>query len=317
MENIFFSVIIPLYNKENTILNTIQSVINQKFLDFELVVVNDGSTDNSLEIAQTIQDKRIRIIHKENGGVSSARNLGIKESKGKYICFLDGDDYWEDNYLQVVYNLFKKYPECRIACPSYKVSYGTRVVYPKFKGVNMNEDCIINDFFEMATSPFWVCNSSCIAIERSIFNEIDYWFPENETVYEDFDLWIRIGVNNKIAHSSTVCCTYNRAADNNSRKNHSKKIVYSKTYINTLNELLLNDVLTNKQKEYVHEIKDRRMVPYIFSLINVGRKKEAKLVLKTWNVTNKYRGYKRTLYLLSLLPTFLIDSIQWIRIKVF
>ncbi len=95
-----FSVIIPLYNKEKNVKNTIQSVLNQTFKEFEIIVVNDGSTDNSLQIVQQINDSRIKIIDKPNGGVSSARNKGIEEAKYEWIAFLDADDLWEKEYLE-------------------------------------------------------------------------------------------------------------------------------------------------------------------------------------------------------------------------
>jgi glycosyltransferase involved in cell wall biosynthesis len=95
-----FSVVIPLYNKENSIRNTVQSVLNQSFADFEIVIVNDGSTDKSLEVVRQINDARIRIIDKDNGGVSSARNYGIKNAEKEWIAFLDGDDLWEPNHLE-------------------------------------------------------------------------------------------------------------------------------------------------------------------------------------------------------------------------
>ena len=96
------SVVIPLYNKENAIVKTLQSVFDQTISDFEVVVVDDGSTDNSLEVVRAIRDARIRVIHKENGGVSSARNVGIKAAKGQYVALLDGDDLWQPNGLLAV-----------------------------------------------------------------------------------------------------------------------------------------------------------------------------------------------------------------------
>ncbi|QYS89019.1 glycosyltransferase family 2 protein [Flavobacterium davisii] len=90
-----FSVIIPLYNKENYIYNTLTSVIDQSYSNFEIIIVNDGSTDKSLEIIQNINDSRIRIFNQQNKGVSSARNLGIKNAKGTLIAFLDADDLWK------------------------------------------------------------------------------------------------------------------------------------------------------------------------------------------------------------------------------
>ena len=92
-----FSVVIPLYNKELSIINTIQSVLDQTFQNFEIVVVNDGSTDRSVEMVEQFNDPRIRIINKSNGGVSSARNRGIQEAKYELVAFLDADDFWEQN----------------------------------------------------------------------------------------------------------------------------------------------------------------------------------------------------------------------------
>jgi glycosyltransferase involved in cell wall biosynthesis len=82
-----FSVIIPLYNKELSISNTIQSVLDQTFQNFEIVIVNDGSTDNSVKEVEKFDDKRIRLIHQENKGVSAARNRGIEEAKYEWIAF--------------------------------------------------------------------------------------------------------------------------------------------------------------------------------------------------------------------------------------
>ena len=93
MENkIKFSVIVPLYNKELYIENTILSILKQSYTDFEIIVVDDGSTDNSYEIVERIQDSRIRLVSKKNGGVSAARNYGISLARYSYIVCIDGDD---------------------------------------------------------------------------------------------------------------------------------------------------------------------------------------------------------------------------------
>ena len=101
------SIIMPLYNNEQYITQSIQSIINQSYTNWELIVINDSSTDNSKQIVQTFskKDKRITLINlKENKGVSYARNLGIKNSKGEYITFLDSDDLWHKDFLKLVYN---------------------------------------------------------------------------------------------------------------------------------------------------------------------------------------------------------------------
>ncbi|QYS90674.1 glycosyltransferase family 2 protein [Flavobacterium covae] len=103
-----FSVIIPLYNKENYIYNTLISVINQTYTYFEIIIVNDGSTDKSLEIVKNINDSRIKIFEQNNKGVSSARNLGIKNATGSLIAFLDADDLWK-KIIWKKYNNFTHY----------------------------------------------------------------------------------------------------------------------------------------------------------------------------------------------------------------
>lgn len=97
-----FSIIIPLYNKAHTIERTLKSVFAQTYQRFEVIIINDGSTDGSEGIVQKIEDQRLRLISQENLGVSAARNEGIKESKFEWISFLDGDDEWMPNYLENV-----------------------------------------------------------------------------------------------------------------------------------------------------------------------------------------------------------------------
>ena len=103
MKQELISVIIPLYNAEKYIAKCIESVINQDYESWELIVIDDGSKDNSFEIAQKyVSDKRIKVIHQDNSGVSQTRNNGIELAKGKYITFIDSDDYVESNYLSLL-----------------------------------------------------------------------------------------------------------------------------------------------------------------------------------------------------------------------
>lgn len=107
------SVIVPVYNVEKVLYHCIDSILNQIFNDFELILVDDGSTDNSGRICDEYagKDTRAKVIHKQNGGVSSARNAGIEVAKGEYICFVDSDDYLESNYLKELVETKKKYPD--------------------------------------------------------------------------------------------------------------------------------------------------------------------------------------------------------------
>ena len=108
------SVIIPLYNKESSIAQTLQSVFSQEYSDFEIVVVDDGSTDNSVEIVEAICDSRIRLIKQENGGPSKARNTGVKYAKGDWVVMLDADDELLPNALNTFLIAILNHPEVDI-----------------------------------------------------------------------------------------------------------------------------------------------------------------------------------------------------------
>ena len=106
-----FSVIITIYNKERYILRALESVLNQTFADFEVIVVDDGSVDGSLEKVLDIKDDRLIVKHKQNQGVCIAKNYAVSLSKREYVAFLDADDYWNENYLAEIVDLIDKYPE--------------------------------------------------------------------------------------------------------------------------------------------------------------------------------------------------------------
>lgn len=317
MNKIKFSIIMPLYNKENSVGRTIRSVLAQTVNDFELIIVDDGSKDRSVQIVREIQDERIRLIQQPNGGVSKARNHGIREAKGEYICFIDADDFWTPVFLETVQTLMQEFPTARMFCPSYQVSYGKKMIHPKWRSVDLEKDSLVRDFFEMATAPFWICNSSCVVVEKQILLQMEYWFPEEETVYEDFDLWIRVGVMGEVAHSNNVCATYQRITEKNARKSHTDRIVYSKTYMETLDRLLSDSSYSGKQKGWIREIKDRRMVPYIFSLLLTGNREKARQVLNGWDVSNTYQKYRLMLLVALYTPKCMIDLVQRIRLQVF
>lgn len=105
IDNPLISLVIPVYNAEKYLKQTIESALNQSYENFEINAVDDGSTDQSFSILQGFADPRLRLFRKKNGGVSSARNAGIREAKGEYICFLDTDDVLAPDYMQHMYDI--------------------------------------------------------------------------------------------------------------------------------------------------------------------------------------------------------------------
>ena len=132
MGNMRLSIIIPLYNKEKHIKKTIDSVLNQDFSCFELIVVDDGSTDKSAEIVSQIQDNRIRLIQQSNSGVSKARNMGAQIASSSWLIFLDGDDVFMSGTLRNCANMIFHYPHNEVFIANYKS--GERLKFGSFRG---------------------------------------------------------------------------------------------------------------------------------------------------------------------------------------
>lgn len=109
------SVIIPAYNAEHTILDTIKSVQQQTFSDYEIIVINDGSEDRTLELVEQVEDPRLKVFSYKNGGLSTARNRGITRATGEYITFLDADDLWTPDKLEAQLAALEKHPEAGVA----------------------------------------------------------------------------------------------------------------------------------------------------------------------------------------------------------
>lgn len=196
------SVVIPLYNKEKQIAATLQSVLQQTFQDFEIVVVNDGSTDGSVAAAESVVDSRIRIIHQENAGVSVARNKGIEEAKYELIAFLDADDRWKTEYLQTQYELTQKYPDCSVFACNYEFVHADGSVHPTivrklpFEG----QDGILSNYFEVAGCSHPPISSISIMVRKVAIQAVG-GFPVGIKSGEDLLTWARLACHGKIAYS--------------------------------------------------------------------------------------------------------------------
>ena len=138
MEEELISVILPIYNVEKYLEKCLKSVINQTYKNLEIILVDDGSKDNSPQICDeyAVKDKRIVVIHKSNGGLSDARNAGIEIAKGKYIALIDSDDYVEKDYVQFLYQLIKE-NNAEMSICSHTVLYTNRTRIEKETGEHL------------------------------------------------------------------------------------------------------------------------------------------------------------------------------------
>lgn len=200
----FFSIIITVYNKEKYIKNTIDSVLNQSFKNFEVIIVNDGSTDNSVKVIESLEDKRIQLITTKNQGASHARNVGIKSASATYIALLDGDDSWERDYLKHMVAAIDKFSELKIFTAGLSQKYENKIV-PVTYSFYQKELYGIHNYFE-ASQKFSIIHSSSVVFNKAIIEKTGY-FDTSIVSGQDTDMWIRFGlyfdivfINKQLAH---------------------------------------------------------------------------------------------------------------------
>ena len=214
-----FSVVIPLYNKENFIVNTLQSVLNQTFSDFEILLINDCSTDDSLKVSQTVEDPRIkRIQHTSNKGLSASRNTGIKSAQSNYIAFLDADDLWKPNFLEKIDFLITNFPDASLYATKYEVLLkGNKIITHDFQIKSFKNYGIIPNYFEsnLNQSMYY---PSCLCVRKDVFEDVGYY---NEAVNysEDIDFNIRAHAKHKMAYWDEALVSYLAVSENQITQN--------------------------------------------------------------------------------------------------
>lgn len=229
-----FSIVIPVFNKEKYIKETILSVLNQTYDNYEIIIINDASTDNSLKIIEeVISDKAVIINNKNNLGLSASRNIGFEASSDKYVAFLDGDDVWDKNFLKEINELIINFPKESIFGTYYKENYNGKILYPK---INIKEKLlgtkfVVKNFFE-ANLRRLIITQSCLVFKKNIFDTVGLYNPKI-TFAEDIDFYIRCFQNFNLAYSYQTYHTQ--------RKMVHKSISNSKT--DNLNYPLLDNYL--------------------------------------------------------------------------
>ena len=211
-----FSVIIPLYNKAPYVAKAIGSVLSQSYKDYELIVVDDGSKDDSAEIASEAIDTRANchLIKQENAGVSMARNNGVAVSQGQYLCFLDADDWWEPTFLEEMLKLIEEFPHAGIYGTNYTIVNETKrktKVAPVGVEPGFNKGYIdyCQVYAKTLTMPLW---TGAVCIPRQVFDEMK-GFPQGIRLGEDFLLWIQIALKYKVAFLNKPLSYYNQDVD--------------------------------------------------------------------------------------------------------
>lgn len=187
------SVVMPLYNKGEYVEQAVASVLASGSHILEVVVIDDGSSDDGPDRVRRMADPRIRLICQANGGVSAARNRGIGEARGDFIAFLDADDYWTPEYIPRIVDLIGTYPNCGMYATGY-FSFdenGHKEMPSEHMLRSGGKAQLVARFFEMWArgNIFFTCS---VVIPKKVFFEYGIFFPVNESLGEDQDVWFRI-----------------------------------------------------------------------------------------------------------------------------
>ena len=216
-----FSVIIPVYNKEKHLSKTIESVLQQSFIDFELIIVNDGATDTSEAIIKGFTDPRINYIKQKNQGVSVARNTGINAANADYIALLDADDIWKEDYLEKIDALIDEYPKQDVFAAVCTIESRGSTYKPTYSIANLspNKSYVVSYFSSSYINT--ILTSSSTVLHKDVFETIGYYNPTLPSG-EDTDLWIRLGIVYTVVFLNTPLATYRYEIT--SLSNSSKKV---------------------------------------------------------------------------------------------
>lgn len=267
------SVVIPLYNKAQSIRKTLDSVLAQTYKDFEIVVIDDGSTDGSADVAETtllasrLSPLAFRLIRKPNGGVSSARNAGILAAKGEYVAFLDGDDLWHPEYLETLHQLIVDYPDavvygigCTTICGDEMPDV---VTYSTQRGVLENP---------------WINYPSCLTgssttARREKLIELGL-FDIRMTHGEDIDMWWRLLHSGKGVFDNRVLAYYRQDTENRAMNKLIPLEKHIPYFVDKYAEARANNVDFRRyfDREVIY-----RLYPYMF---DAHYRKEAKQIAK-------------------------------------
>ena len=245
------SVVIPLYNKERYVKRAVDSVISQTHQCFEILVVNDGSTDGGPVKVAEIKDDRIKIIHQDNLGESAARNKGISEAKYELIAFLDADDQWEPEFLENCVHILNVYSDAAMVGTAFKiVKSKVDIRYPEFKFVP-EEHGLIENYFKAALIINPIC-SSAVVVRKEVFYKIGF-FTEGMQYGPDSFMWSKISLNYPVAFINNYLASVYLNIDNRVSKQHEMVNDFPLfKYISSLDKKI-EDVDYYYIKEYIYK----------------------------------------------------------------
>lgn len=306
------SIIVPLYNKVNEVERAIDSIFAQTTQDFELIIVDGGSTDGSLDVIKKYEkDPRYHLVYQVSKGVSSGRNEGISIAKADLVAFLDADDEWLPDFLETILSLREKFPEAGIYATAYIPVFGSHA--QKLRLVEIPESpwsgFLTSYFLSTAlakTPPFAPC---CVAIPKTTFQNIGFFNPTSR-IGEDTEMWAKIALKLPVAYTSKTCAKYNWISDNKATDTFAPIIHHPFfTYVEKLEK---SELYCHNKPEEIQLYLEYEELNIAYINLMAGKKDFLKANLD-YVQSDVFQKHKRLIIILSILPYEIIKYIPKIK----
>jgi glycosyltransferase involved in cell wall biosynthesis len=296
------SVIIPLYNKGQHIARAINSVLNQTVQNFEIIIVDDQSSDEGPEIVRSYHDPRISFIEQDHRGVSGTRNHGVDLAKHDFIAFLDADDEWMPRFLETILRLIEKYPEAGLYTTAWKIGITEgNTQWPKFQGIPAYPwEGLLPDYFRSGALGDDPVMASDVVIPQEIFHKMG-GFPQDYWYGEDTDLFGKIALKYPIAFSWEFGAIYHVDASNRSVEKRMP-LDYEEPFVKTARSALMNGDVPEEIKESLDEFIAKKEIYRSYWNLHEGKIETARGIIQ--QCTTKLRKKEKiTLLILTKLPS--------------
>lgn len=303
------SIVIPLYNKANFIAEALQSVFNQTYQNFEVIIVDDGSEDDGVTRVQAVKDDRITLIQQANGGVSSARNRGIEVAQGDVVCFLDAADWYLPQYLETIVAMAKNYPKINFFATHYKMINSTGSTEKSWEiGDTKNIEVIDDLFFRWQF--FHLIHIDSIAVRRVFLMQFQPCFPVGEQMGEDQDLFFRLAEKSPLVYCQQPLTGY-RTEVNDSLCGIYQGNVLFPAYLRLEQRALTRQVPDRLVYSALRLVSDSRITAARTTLMAGQRYQAVKQLFVAWRGVRSRRWWVSLLMCIFATPTVVECWEQW------
>lgn len=286
-----FSVIVPLYNKEREVESTLRSVLAQTYQPLEIVVVDDGSTDRSAEIVESLGSPLIRLIRQSNAGECAARNRAMSEARGEWFALLDADDEWKPEFLEEVAAMIEEWPDCGIYSTAFDIVSPTGRV----RGNCPTQRGVVENFWRESMTRY-VTIPSATVLSRKAVEQLG-GFPEGMKMGGDQWMWIKLASHYGVCFSPRALCDYSMVASNRSGAIYTPEVTKY-----TLEEMLDKPYPSREEDFWRGEFVAKCAIGKALTLTAKGDTEFGRRVVRNFGYTKHYRRGLLKLRLLLLVP---------------